>query len=177
MSPKIKFNEYIIEEDYIKIKLNCRNQIFWTIIDKKFLQNLINLKYRWYARYHKNINNYYAQCNIYKNGKHSVITLHQFILNYFGELDIDHVNNNSLDNRELNLRIIKRDNNTQNRKSKNSNNKSGYRNVCFIKGLWVVQLQVNGKNTRLGSFKNVDEAGKFAREMRKKYYGKFCGEN
>jgi hypothetical protein len=42
-----------------------------------------------------------------------------------------------------------------------------------------VQLQVNGKNTHLGRFKKdqLEEAGKFAEEMRQKYYGVFAGSN
>ena len=42
---------------------------------------------------------------------------------------------------------------------------------------WVVQLQIDGKNTKLGSFDDVHEAGKFAEEMRQKYYKEFCGKN
>jgi hypothetical protein len=53
----------------------------------------------------------------------------------------------------------------------------GYRNVSLIKGKWVVQLQIDGKNTKLGSFDDVHEAGKFAEEMRQKYYGEFAGKN
>jgi len=43
----------------------------------------------------------------------------------------------------------------------------------------MVQIQVNGKNTRLKNFPEdqVDEAGKYAEEMREKYYGNFKGRN
>ena len=84
-----------------------------------------------------------------------------------------------MDNRKSNLRIIENSNNLKNRKSKNKNNKSGYRNVSLINGKWVVQLQVDGKNKRLGSFAydELDKAGRFAEEMRLRYYGKFAGRN
>jgi hypothetical protein len=36
---------------------------------------------------------------------------------------------------------------------------------------------INGKNTILGKFNDVDEAGNFAKEMRKKYYKDFAGNN
>lgn len=39
---------------------------------------------------------------------------------------------------------------------------------------WIVQLQINGKNTKLGRFDDVDVAGKFAEEMRQKYYQNFA---
>lgn len=44
---------------------------------------------------------------------------------------------------------------------------------------WIVQLQINGKNSVLGKFPldKIEEAGKFAEEMRKKYYGEFAGKS
>lgn len=61
------------------------------------------------------------------------------------------------------------------------NNRSGYRNVCWEKKSkrWIVQLQVNGKNTVLKKFKEneLEEAGKYAEKMRKELYGKFAGGN
>lgn len=69
--------------------------------------------------------------------------------------------------------------NAQNRKSRNKNNKSGYRNVCWSKSekKWLVQLQINKRNTVLGKFSydELEQAGKFAEEMRQKYYGEFAG--
>lgn len=68
-----------------------------------------------------------------------------------------------------------------NRKSRNSNNKSGYRNVSWSShdNKWIVQLQVNKKNTVLGRFPQdkLLEAAKFAEEKRKELYGEFAGHN
>ena len=82
-------------------------------------------------------------------------------------------------NRKSNLRVISHSNNATNRKSRNKNNKSGYRNVCWDGYKWVVQLSIDGKNTHLGRFdyEDLDKAGKFAEEMRQKYYGEFAGNN
>ena len=41
---------------------------------------------------------------------------------------------------------------------------------------WV-QIMINGKNTLLGKFDDVDEAGEFAERMRQKYYKDFAGES
>ena len=79
------------------------------------------------------------------------------------------------------MRIIDNKHNLRNRKGKNSNNKSGYRNVCFDKreNAWIVQLQIDGKCKRVGKFPEdqLEEAAKFAKEMREKYYGDFAGES
>lgn len=95
--------------------------------------------------------------------------------------DIDHINHHTLDNRRENLRISPRINNSKNRNGKNTNNTTGYRNVMYIKENirhpYIVRLQIDGKGVHLGSFSDVHEAGKFAEEMRQKYYGEFAGEN
>jgi len=104
--------------------------------------------------------------------------LHSFLLGFSKSRDVDHKNNNTLDNRLENLRISKRKDNSKNRNKLNNNNKSGYRNVCMIEGYWRIQLQRDDKNYRFPEkFTNVHEAGKFAEEMRQKYYGKFAGKN
>lgn len=104
--------------------------------------------------------------------------LHQFVVDANGRF-VDHKNSDTLNNRKSNLRIVIDSNNSKNRKSKNSNNTSGYRNVSWSKSCnkWIVQMQINKKNTVLGKFDNVHEAGRFAEEMRKKYYGEFAGRD
>lgn len=91
---------------------------------------------------------------------------------------VDHINHDTLDNRKENLRAVESQANTRNRSGRNSNNVTGYRNVMYHKERkktpYHVQLQINGKNTILGRFSDVDEAGKFAEEMRQKYYGGVC---
>ena len=104
--------------------------------------------------------------------------MHQLVMGVEGYVYVDHKNHdNKLDNRKENLRIVKNEDNTKYRKGKNKNNTSGYRNVSWDKrkNKWIVQLQIKGKNKRLGDFDDVVEAGLFAEEMRNKIYGKFAG--
>ena len=89
---------------------------------------------------------------------------------------VDHINHDTLDNRRSNLRLINTKNNNRNRKGANCNNKSGYRNVCWVQGKWQVQLMVDGKNASLGRFTDLHKAADFAEEMRQKYYGDFAGK-
>jgi len=178
---KTKFNEYEIIDNIVLFKVTCKDKELYTIIDLKNLQRLIDLNITWSASDKiKAKGGFYIQGNIRINGKKETICLHTFLLNCIGVrgiYHIDHKNNNPLDNRENNLRKVTISQNMQNRKGKNSNNITGYRNVCFSKGWYVVQIQVDGKNKRLGKFKDVIEAGKFAEEMRQKYYGDFAGKS
>jgi len=128
---------------------------------------------------------YYVSATIYLgiiNGKPKYTTqnLQDFILGISnGQGHGDHINHIRLDNRRDNLRVISHTNNNRHRKGKNPNNTSGYRNVSWDKSYqqWKVQIQVDGKNTCLGLFDNVDEAGQFAGEMREKYYGEYKGSD
>ena len=141
--------------------------------------------YKWYVIKHGWLKRpYYVRTTIYikgGKGKSELKLLHHIILGVEKNTFVDHINNDPLDNRKCNLRVVTNQNNLQNRSSKNSNNKSGYRNVCYNKAFkkkpWQVQLQINGKNTVLCRFDDVHEAGKFAEEMRQKYYRKFAGKS
>ncbi|MBU3186524.1 hypothetical protein [Clostridium estertheticum] len=105
-----------------------------------------------------------------------VSILHRFVLGATGNVDVDHENHNSLDNRKSNIIAKTRSKNMLNRNDLNKNNTSGERNVCWIKARnkWVVQLQVNGKNTMFGCFKkdDKDKAIELAKLKRKEIYGK-----
>lgn len=179
---KKKGNNYIIDEEngIAKIELNRRKEKnLYAIIDLDDLERVISYPYTWFAQYRKELNDYYVRCTNYeniKNGKSSVVFLHQFIMDANGK-DVDHINNKPLDNRKSNLRISEHKNNTRNRHGRNSNNKSGYRNVSWIHDKWCVQLHIDGRNVILGKFDDVHEAGKFAKEMREKYYGEYAGKS
>lgn len=178
---KKKGNNYVVDEEngIARIELNRRNaENLWTTIDLEDLERVINFPYTWFAKYNHTNDEYYVTASVYHPELQQArpIFLHQFLMNANGK-DVDHENNDTLDNRKTNMRVVEESNNSKNRKGRNRNNKSGYRNVSLIKGKWVVQLQIDGKNTKLGSFDDVHEAGKFAEEMRQKYYGEFAGKN
>lgn len=182
---KKKGNNYVIdnEKGIARIELKRRNrESLWTIVDLEDLDKILSFPYTWFSTFYKNVNGYYANAseNISKGEggkkKNRNVLLHKFVLNATKD-NVDHINHNTLDNRKENLRIIKTRNNLTNRKTKNKNNKSGFRNVCRIDNQWSVQLQVDGKKTNLGKFPldKLEEAAKFAEDMRKKYYGEFAG--
>lgn len=183
MGKILEFNDYIIEGDIVTILTNKRNgETFKILVDKSDLQKLIDLNNHWNLTWARNIHGYYAKHSITflnenKQRKQTTIMMHRFLMDAKEEDVIDHINHNGLDNRKCNLRATKEKLNLTHRKTKNSNNKSGYRNVCWanVEKRWIVQLQINGENTRLGLFDDVHEAGKFAEEMRIKYYGEFAG--
>lgn len=178
-----KGNNYIVDEEkgIAKIELNRKKgENLWATIDLEDLQRVLDFPYTWFAKYYEDIDNYYAAASMYvpelKRAK--IIYLHQFIMNAEGKI-VDHKTHDTLNDTKENLRVVPDNCNSKNRKSRNKNNKSGYRNVCWLKNenVWVVQISINGKNTRLKKFPpdQLEEAGAYAEEMRKKYYGEFAG--
>lgn len=180
----VNFNEYAIneKEEYATLfYTNRKGESYEILVDLDDFYKLKELNSSWFI-VKKRSNRVYAQASIYIgkiNGeyKYNIIQLQRYLLDADKGFHIDHINHNPLDCRKKNLRIATIGENIRNRKSKNSNNKSGYRNVSWSKDekKWIVQLQVNGKNTRLGKFDDIHEAGQFAKEMRNKYYGEYAG--
>jgi hypothetical protein len=74
--------------------------------------------------------------------------------------DIDHINGDRADNRISNLRCVSRSVNMQNQRKPRSNNNSGLLGVSWVasRQLWVAQINIFGKQTHLGRFRDKDEA-------------------
>jgi hypothetical protein len=89
--------------------------------------------------------------------------------------EIDHVNNNRLDNRLENLRPATRSENQCNRFAL-SNNKSGYPGVNWHKHAksWYVRVMKDGKSHIIGYFKDLELAGLVATEARSLYHGAYA---
>lgn len=182
MSKRNKENVYRTEGDITYIDMTSSKGIVRTaIIDTEDLEKVKSF-YKFFAYYAKHTDTYYVKAHTYLGmvdgkPKYKDLSLQRFVMDAQEDEIIDHYNHDTLDNRKENLRRTKTIHNTKHRNGKNKNNKSGYRNVAWIKNGWCVQISIEGKNTLLGKFEDVHEAGKFAKKMREKYYGEFAGED
>lgn len=110
----------------------------------------------------------------------TTVYLHRWIYDEQGyDIKVDHINHDKLDNRRENLRVTNHNDNCKNRYAKNSNNKSGYRNVFWDKQkqMWSVGLCINHRRIQIGYYNDLEEAGRIAEESRTKYYGEFAGRS
>ena len=75
---------------------------------------------------------------------------------------LDHINQDSLDNRICNLRLVSHSENNWNASGRLSNNTSGFRGVYKHKqsGKWAACMSVHGKTKHLGVFSSPQEASK-----------------
>jgi hypothetical protein len=183
---KIKeFNKYEIKDDYAEIFVIQRNgKRHIVTVDIDDFYKIFKFDHSVHVQWHKCAHSYYPHISIYEGkdetGKlrYKNIKLTTFLLGRMKGIKIDHINNDTLNTRRSNLRLTDQANNLKNRRSKNTNNKSGHRNVCWIKGYWKVQIQIDGKNHRFPeNFTDVEEAGKFAELKRQEIYGEFAGNS
>ena len=88
---------------------------------------------------------------------------------------IDHIDGDRSNNKIENLRPATWSQNLQNMKLRPTN-KSGCKNVSWsnAKRKWAVQLSINGRQTNLGRFDDLELADLVATEARDKYHGVFA---
>jgi len=104
--------------------------------------------------------------------------LHRIAFLYMnGEIPlcVDHINGDKSDNRWNNLRPANYSQNGYNYKGRGTI--SGFKNVYIDKRYpenFFVQLIINGKQERIGTYKTAEEANLVAIEMRKKTQGEFA---
>lgn len=74
-----------------------------------------------------------------------------------GDMELDHINRDSQDNRIENLRIVSRSDNNRNRQI---SGKSMYRGVTWMdaRGKWAAQIMANGRGVHIGLFDTEAEA-------------------
>ena len=92
--------------------------------------------------------------------------------------DIDHMNNNKLDNRKQNLRLCSPSQNGSNMKIPKSN-KSGFKGVSWNKQhkKWSAYIYKNYKHIFIGSFEDKQEAALAYNKAATVYFGEFARIN
>lgn len=96
-------------------------------------------------------------CKIEGKYRSKTIYMHREVLPI--DMEVDHINGDTLDNRKENLRPADRTLRGRNRASR-KNSSSSYPGVHFHKlsGKWRAQIKVNGKTISLGLHKTQEEA-------------------
>ena len=133
-------------------------------------------KYNWYAD--GNPNKYYAKRN--NHGK--TCRLHRCVMERMlnrklntGE-EVDHKDNNGLNNTRSNLRLASRTENNRNRKNYKQNR---YKGTSFNKRInkWIASITINGKTKGLGYYNTEIEAAKAYDFYAIKYFKEFARTN
>lgn len=103
------------------------------------------------------------------------LLMHRVIVSCPENKEVDHINNNRIDNRRSNLRICTSHDNSMNRLM-NFNNKVGYKGVYKKGNKYIARVKCNKKIYPLGSFSTAEEAYKIyckkAKELHKEFFNR-----
>jgi len=122
---------------------------------------------------------YYASTSFYVNEKLRAVRMHRLLLNMVHSKDqVDHIDNNGLNNRRSNIRTATIAENSRN-VGPTKRSSTGFKGVfIYEKGRflkkYVVRIKFNGKNILGGYFEDVIEAAKKYNELAMKYHGDFA---
>ena len=108
------------------------------------------------------------------------ITMHRFVFGTVSddhrEFVVDHINNNRLDNRCCNLRLVPTYVNSHNR-VKNSNTTSKYIGVYKSNKKWASRFNYKGETYYLGTFETEEEAARVYNAKATELYGEYANLN
>lgn len=145
----------------------------FAMVDDSDFEYLNQWKWHFNSRYvvRAQHNNCHSKC---KGKGCKKIFIHREIMKPQENMQIDHINGNTLDNQKQNLRIVTFHQNRMNRKLQ-SNNTSGFKGVSLIKktGKWRAQIKVIPKTIYLGNFDSKELAAKAYDKASKIYHGKY----
>lgn len=168
-------NQYEIRGDKTAIFVKRKGVTYECLISTNKLEKADSYPGTWYAHFNKHTNMTYVygnapQCKA-KETKRGQIKFHRYIIDAPNHLLVDHINNDTLDNRDCNLSLATKSQNRQNSKGLDSNNKSGVRGVYWNKdnNKWRARIKIEGKQIEVGSFVDLEDARQAMDEARKKY--------
>jgi hypothetical protein len=138
--------------------------------------------WNWHATQYEGGSTWYGARQVkYPNSKLSKhVYLHRVVAERAGtlsttNLEVDHIDNNGLNNRACNLRLASSGENKHNRPAPRTNT-SGYKGVSWDKrrGLYRVQVKFESKTHWGGHFDTAEAAYAAACELRERLHGKFA---
>lgn len=155
-------NKYVFKDDHVELIItNSKGSIFTILIDKDSYELVKDRT--WCVKTDDG----------YVYNSHSSTYLHRLVLDVEKEFDVDHINQNKLDNRKCNLRKCTKAENNRNVK-KGITNTSGYKNIYWRenRNCYVVRVKLNGK-MHCKHCHTIEEAIEYRNKLLKELHGEF----
>jgi hypothetical protein len=166
---KYKAGHFVLDNDLYLCVYSKVHPEKYLVVDIEDYDKVIN--FAWNIKTSTSDNTFYAVTR--ENGRNFYI--HQHLLDYYGELKIDHIDGNGLNNRRSNLRLVTHNQNLCNAKVYKGK-KSKYKGVQFDKNskkCWQVWI----RRKYLKRFENELEAALYYDEVAKQEYGEYARLN
>lgn len=135
-----RYNEFIIEENFAILIVKHKGISIGVTIDIEDVEKVKSLG-SWHAILDNTLQtpSFYI-CHRYSNG--NCLKLHRLITNCPDDMEVDHINHNTLDNRKCNLKICSRFKNQQNLRIKKTEISGVYQRK---NGRWVGNISKKNK--------------------------------
>lgn len=129
-------------------------------------------RYKWQAFWNVYTNSFYARRQDFFN-KQNKIHMHAVIARTPKGMVTDHINHDTLDNREENLRVCTASQNMMN-SDKRIGNTSGYKGVFKNGSGWMARIRAGGEMQYLGTYRAPEEAARAYDVAAKRLHGEFA---
>lgn len=158
-------NIILYENDYAYFIINRNGIKYKCLFDIEDIDKINEYKWHIHIRNKRDRRPDVCSNTYVEHNKRKYINLARHLMGYPKDLQIDHINRNTLDNRRKNLRICT---NFENQNNK-STNTSGHVGVVWDKSRnkWKVSLGFNNKTYNIGRFDSLEEAINARREQEK----------
>jgi len=136
------------------------------------------LAYKWTAMHVPRSKKWYARRGFKgSDGKQKTMLLHRFILGAPSDKQVDHINNDGLDNRRANLRLCTNAQNHHNM-GLTTRNKTGFKGIMRkSNGRYLVHVRAQNKVYHVGTFRTAEEAARAYDSKAKELHGEFARLN
>lgn len=165
-------NKYEIRGSVTAIFLSRRDgSVLETLIDTSDLKRAQEFPNTWCVSWSADTHSFYCYGKLKQlNGERKSVLLHRWITNCPGDKQVDHFDNDTLNNlRSTNLRISRRTENHQNRSGAQRNNSNGVRGVSWHvrRCKWQASIKVQGNRRFLGYFSDLSHAEAVVKSARR----------
>lgn len=143
----------------------------FAIVDDGYWFDYLN-QWKWQARWAENTQSYYAiRSEGWRDNKKTIL-MSRVVAQTPDGMICDHINHNTLDNRESELRNVTPMQSNMNRKVF-KNNKLGVKGVSKKGNIYNARLSFQGKDVLDKNYPTIEEAIQARKEAEEKYFGIF----
>lgn len=151
-----------------------------TIVDDEDYEHLTKHSWAWAPATGSTVGTGYAvRKGSKRRGEPRTVQMHREILGITQNVQIDHINRNSLDNRKQNLRLATTQQNAFNRAKPTVPCTSKYKGVFMRKNddRWTARIKFNDRHVELGRFMTEENAAAAYNFASRIFFGRYRREN
>lgn len=148
-------NEFEVKGDITELHMTYKGERKTALMDTEDLEKVRSVNATWVAHFNPSSKSFYGKAGKRTTGLYT--SLHQFILGKKDGMMIDHINQDTLDNRKENLRFVDRSTNAHN-SFKERTGRALPRGVRFQNGRYLARIIINKKAVNIGWYETEEEA-------------------